>query len=220
MKTLTRWFFNGLVAFVPISGTIYIAWWLASWADSIFGAPLRRWLNVRSGEGDVTSYYFYGLGIICMVVLLVGLGICMEFYLGKLLLRWSEQLVTRIPVVKTIYSSIKEMLVFINPSKAKSGNNYMVVVEIMPNIKILGYVTREDLYRVKGGLADEGEVAVVVPFCYQMGGNTIIVPKRMVKPLDMSFEEGMKLALTGFVISADKDTGIRPSLPAGEGTGA
>lgn len=201
MSKLSRWFINGLLAFLPITITLYVTWWLASLAESVFGAPLRGWLGVREDAG----YYFYGLGLAAMIIFLICVGLFLEFYLGRLLMAWSESLLARIPGVKLLYSSIKEIIDFFNPDKKLNANNYMVIVTLMPDIRLLGYVTRDTLANMKGNLGDEDDVVVILPFCYQMGGNTIIVPKRMVRRVDLSFEEGMKVALSGFVLGSDKN---------------
>ncbi len=203
MSRLSRLFINGLLAFLPITITLYVTWWIASLAESVFGAPLRSWLGMRH---DQTGYYFYGLGLLFMFFFLVGVGLFLEFYLGKLLMTWSEKVLSRIPGVKTIYSSIKEIIDFFNPNKKMNKNNYMVVVTFTKDLKVLGYVTRDTLESFRGGqIGDADEVVVILPFCFQMGGNTIIVPKRLVRPLDLSFEDGMKIALSGFVLSGEED---------------
>jgi len=199
MKTISRWFMNGLLTFLPLSITIYIVYWILSWADGVFGKPVRAWLNLGGDENS--GYYFYGIGILALIILLVVLGFCLEFYLGRLFLHWSEAIMERIPGIKTLYTSLKEVIAFFKPDKNKVAGNYMVIVTINENLKFLGYVTREGIDIINGDVVGKDEVVVILPFCYQMGGNTLIVPKHLVRRLDMSFEEGMKLALTGFVIS-------------------
>lgn len=200
MKRLSRWFINGLVAFLPITITLYVTWWIASLAESVFGGPLRRYLGVRS---DDTGYYFYGLGLLVMICFLIGIGLFLEFYLGKMLMSWGESLLARIPGVKQIYSSIKEIIDFFDPQKKLNKNNYMVVVTLTEELRLLGYVTRDTLDGFMGDIGGSDDVVVILPFCYQMGGNTIIVPRRLVRPVDLSFEDGMKIALSGFVLGSD-----------------
>ncbi len=81
MKRLSRWFINGLLAILPISITVYVTWWIASLAEGVFGAPLRSWMGVRAGQ---TGGYFFGLGLIVMIAVLILVGLFLEFYLGKL----------------------------------------------------------------------------------------------------------------------------------------
>lgn len=205
MKTMSRWFMNGLLTFLPISITAYIVWWVLSWADGVFGKPVRAWLGLEADSG----YYFYGIGIVAMIIVLMVLGFCLEFYLGRLFLSWSERIMDKIPGIKTIYSSLKEVIAFFKPDKARGSGNYMVTVTMSENLKFLGYVTREGIDIINNDIVGIDEVVVILPFCYQMGGNTIIVPKHMVKRLDMGFEEGMKLALTGFVIPSKSESRTR-----------
>lgn len=206
MRRMSRWFINGLVATLPISVTLYITWWIATLAENFFGGPLSKWLGVRA---DDTGYYFFGLGLAFMILFLVCVGLFLEFYLGKVIMSWGESLLSRIPGVKQIYYSIKEIIDFFNPDKKLNVNNYMVIVTLMPEVKALGYVTRDTLEGLRD-LGEDDEVVVILPFCYQMGGNTIIVPRHKVRPVDLTFEEGMKIALSGFVLSSDGRTVVRP----------
>ncbi|MDR1744850.1 MAG: DUF502 domain-containing protein [Planctomycetota bacterium] len=211
MTKLSRWFINGLLAVLPISITVYVTWWIASLAENVFGAPLRTWMGVRA---DQTGYYFFGLGLLFMIVILIFVGLFLEFYLGKLLMSWSERLLSRIPGVKQVYSSIKEILDFFNPDRKKTQNNYMVIVDLLDHIRVLGYVTRDTMDTFRNGqLGGRDEVVVILPFCYQMGGNSIIVPRDRVRPLDLSFEDGMKIAISGFVLSGDDGSDSSQSLP-------
>ncbi|MDR1521018.1 MAG: DUF502 domain-containing protein [Planctomycetota bacterium] len=201
MKKISRWFINGLLATLPLSITLYIAWWIAAQAEGVFGGYLRNWLGVRA---DATGYYFYGLGLLVMILFLIMVGLFLEFYLGRLLMGWSEAFLARIPVIKQLYSSVKEIIDFFNPDKRQGAGNYMVIVTLLPDLRLLGYVTRDTLEGIEGNLGEEDDVVVILPFCYQMGGNTIIVPRRTVRRLDLGFEDGMKLALSGFVLSPER----------------
>ena len=206
MKRLSRWFINGLLAFLPISITLYVTWWIASLAEGVFGAPLRSWLGVREGD---SGYYFYGLGLVFMFFLLIIIGFFLEFYIGRTMMSWGESLLAKIPGVKQVYSSIKEILDFFNPNKRRNQNNYMVLVNLTPEIRTMGYVTRDTMAGFRGGqFGDDDDIVVIFPFCYQMGGNCIIVKRSMVTPLNLSFEDGMKIALSGFVL-----TGEEPPAP-------
>lgn len=211
MKRLSRWFINGLLAVLPISITVYVTWWIASLAENVFGTPLRTWIGVRAEQ---TGHYFFGLGLAFMIVVLILVGLFLEFYLGRLLMSWSERLLARIPGVKQIYSSIKEILDFFNPDKKAMQNNYMVIVDLLEHVKVLGYVTRDTMETFRNGqLGGKDEVVVILPFCYQMGGNSIIVPRSRVRPLDMSFEDGMKIAISGFVLGGEEHPSDSQTLP-------
>ena len=131
------------------------------------------------------------------------------------MMAWGERLLSKIPGVKQVYSSIKEIMDFFNPEKKLSQNNYMVIVTLFDDIKVLGYVTRDTMETFRGGqLGGKDEVVVILPFCYQMGGNTLIVPRNKVRPVDLSFEDGMKIALSGFVLSGEEKEAAAQSLPS------
>ena len=200
---------NGLLTFLPISITFYIGYWLLALIERSFGLPFRRYF----GMGPDSGYYLYAFGIIGLIILLTIMGFCLEFYLGRLFLSWGEQIMAKIPIVKTVYSSLKEVITFFKPKTEHESNNYMVIVTLTDAIKVLGYVTCEGAALIEHDVVGEQEVVVILPFCYQMGGNTLIVPTKIVQRLDISVEEGMKLALTGFVVSNSSKSAI-PRLTA------
>ncbi len=128
------------------------------------------------------------------------------------MMHWSESLLARIPGVKQLYSSVKEIIDFFNPHKRANAGNYMVMVTLTEEIRLLGYVTRDNLENLRCEIGGKDDVVVILPFCYQMGGITIIVPRHMVRALDMTFEEGMKMALSGFVLTSEKTSPTRISV--------
>lgn len=206
MRYVPRMIRNGLFAVLPISITLYGLYWLATKTESILGGPLKAHL----GEYP-KGYYIYGMGMAIGLVILFFVGMFLEFYMGRLFLRWSEWIVGHIPLVKTVYSSIKDLLDFIGQQGGHKENR-TVAVEVSPGVRMIGYVTRDvwdDLHTV---IAKPGDVAVFLPFSYAMGGYTIMLARDKITPLDMTFEEGYRFVLTAYMISPQEGNGKRPPL--------
>jgi uncharacterized membrane protein len=183
-------FKRGLIALAPIAISIAVIIWLLRILEDIFRVPLQ-WL--------VGKYYFPGMGLLVAIVFIFFFGI---FVNNLLLQKWTkvlDRLFIRIPLFKTIYSSIGDMMSYFHKDPSKSGR--MVVVEI-DELRFLAIVTRENFVDLPAGFGDDDRVSVLIPFSYQIGGFTASVPRSKIKPIDMSVEQGMRFIVTAGMVSA------------------
>lgn len=192
MRKIWNTVLKGLVAILPLGLTVYVISWLAVTAERLFS----RAIKVIVPEG----LYWPGLGLLTGLVVLYFVGLAVNAYMVHRLLRVSDKLFARIPVVKTIYLAIRDFMRFFPSSGQGSDLQRVVLVPFGPG-KILGFVTAEsgEMLRRSG---DEGEtIAVYLPMSYMVGGYTIFLPRDLVEPTSLSVEEGMRIALMGGVRS-------------------
>jgi len=202
MNTLGKLFLKGLVVVIPLALTSAIIWWIASYAESLLGGLLARVLP--------SGWYIPGMGVVAGVALTVLVGVLSHILLFQKLFSWGEGVLNRLPLVKSIYSAIKDFIDYFSP-ESKASINKVVLVKIPgQDFEQVGFVTREDFSSFPLALTVDDPVAVYLPMSYQIGGYTLFVPRSCLTPLDMSFEEGMRLVLTGGVIKE------RESLPDGQ----
>ena len=192
MHALGKLFLKGLVVVIPLALTFAIIWWVASYAESLLGGLLARVLP--------SGWYIPGMGVIVAVAITVLVGVLSHVLLFQKLFFWGEGLLNRLPLVKSIYSAIKDFIDYLSP-ESKAAMNKVVLVKIPgQHFEQVGFVTREDFSSLPLSLTVEDPVAVYLPMSYQIGGYTFFLPRSCLTPLDMSFEEGMRLVLTGGVI--------------------
>ena len=188
MKHLTATFLRGLVTVLPVVLTLYILYWFAVTAERVMGGPLRwalpDWL------------YRPGLGIVMGIVVVFIVGLVMELYVARRLVTMGEQLLLRIPVVKTVYGAIKDFAGFISKSSKEKSMSQVVRVRIDAGMYVLGFVTRDDFAGLPPELGGPGMVAVYLPMSYQIGGYTVILPRERIEPIPMSSEEALRFAVT------------------------
>jgi len=191
MKKIGRFFLQGLIAILPIILTIYILYRLSSSAEFALGKLLRLilpdWL------------YIPGMGVVAGFFVIVGFGLLLNLWLFRKIFRWGEVVLEKIPLVKSLYSSIKDLTGFFDTKKEKSFNKVVKVNLIDNGVSMIGLVTREDFDRLPEGIGGQDTVAVYLPWSYQVGGFTILLPKSKIKPIDMSIEDAMRFCLTAGV---------------------
>jgi uncharacterized membrane protein len=110
-----------------------------------------------------------------------------------------DAILNRLPLVKTLYSAIKDFMGYLTPGSQVAQSKVVLVRLPGQPFELLGFVTREDFRRLPFQITVEDPIAVYLPFSYQIGGYTLFLPRSCLTPIDMSFEEAMKFVLTGGV---------------------
>jgi uncharacterized membrane protein len=191
MNTLGKLFLKGLAVVIPSALTLAILWWLARGAEQFLGGLLTRILP----EG----WYVPGMGVVSAVAITILIGLLTHVILFQRLFAIGDAILHRLPLVKSIYSALKDFVGYLSPdSKAAMGK--VVLVRIPgQDFEQLGFVTREDFTRLPLDLSVEQPIAVYLPMSYQVGGYTLFLPRSCLTPVDLSFEDAMKLVLTGAI---------------------
>jgi uncharacterized membrane protein len=191
MNALGKLFLKGLAVVIPITLTLAILWWMATSAEQLMGAVLKFSLP----EG----WYIPGMGLVSGLALIALIGLLSHVLIFQKLFILGETIFHRLPLVKTIYIGIKDFIAYLNPSK----NNQMskVVMVQLPGqaFQLIGFVTREQFDDLPFTPTAEDPVAVYMPMSYQIGGYTLFLPRSALTPMDISFEQAMRLVLTGAV---------------------
>jgi uncharacterized membrane protein len=196
MKRLYQYFFRGLITFLPLALTVYVLVLFVSWIEGT-----AMWL-VRPLIGE---YYLPGLGIALGILLILALGILISQPFTARLLGWVELPFTNLPVVKSIYTSLKNFADYFAPHEQ---DTQQVVLLQWPDsgMSIVGLVTRQSMHGLPKGLQElDDRVAVYLPMGYMIGGYTVFVPRSWTKPINMSVEEAMRSALIAFMASSKND---------------
>ena len=185
-------FLRGLVVVLPITLTVALLAWLAVAAEDFLGGLIRQLLP----EWE----YWPGLGIALGIALVFAAGIVVSARIARRLWEFVESLLERIPVVKSIYLSIRDVASFMSQD-AQKGFSQVVAVRIQ-EMRLIGFVTTEEPRGLPGTAADQ-VVGVYLPMSYGIGGYTVYLPKALVEPLDMSLEDAMRITLSGGVSASN-----------------
>ena len=118
-------------------------------------------------------------------------------------LQIGDAILHRLPLVKTIYSAFKDLIGYLSPDSRVAMSKVVLVRLPEQEFEQIGFVTREDFSRLPFTPTVEEPIAVYLPMSYQIGGYTLFLPRSCLTPVDLSFEDGMKLVLTG-AVSKDK----------------
>lgn len=190
MKKLGQLLMKGLAALLPIGLTLYIVIWLATATEAF----MHRALTLVMPE----HFYWPGLGLIVGFAVLIAVGLVVNAYLARLILRSWDRFLESIPLIKTVYGAIRD-LVKILPTGGKRHDLRRVVLATLGDARLIGFVTREEVPEIGREAGGEDIVAVYFPMSYQIGGYTLYMSREKLAPLNLGVEEAMRLVLTGGV---------------------
>jgi len=197
MKTIFRFFLKGMAVTLPLVLTLYLLYWMGTSAEKAAQSFLQRAI-----EADA---YIPGMGIAVAVAVVIAAGILTEFWIVRKLIGLFESLLMKLPVVKTIYGGIRDLMGFLSSVSEEKKSGKVVMVNLAGGIRILGFVTRESFRDLPGGIGDADCVAVYLPMSYQLGGFTLTVPRTAVEPVAMPAEDAMRFALTAWMTRDESD---------------
>jgi uncharacterized membrane protein len=195
-SVIYRTFGKGLFAILPIAVTLYALYWLGAIFERAIGGVLQLFLPLTINE-QVYLPYIQGMGLVLGVVLVFLAGVALNTWFTQWLYDWFEALIDRIPLVKSIYGSVRDLLGFF--ASAGNRSEQVVVIEFgegSHRMQLLGFVTRQDCHNLPDGLGGDDRIAVYLPMSYQIGGYTIMVPRDSVTPISMNTEQALRFAVT------------------------
>jgi uncharacterized membrane protein len=197
MNALGKLFLKGLAVVIPIVLTLAILWWMAAGAEQLMGAILKFTLPA--------GWYVPGMGLVSGLVLIALIGLLSHVLIFQKLFNLGEAIFHRLPLVKTIYTAIKDFIAYLSPEKGNEMGKVVLVQLPGQSFQLIGFVTREHFSDLSFTPVADDPVAVYLPMSYMIGGYTLFLPRDCLTPLDIPFEEAMRLVLTGAVTKQRED---------------
>jgi len=191
MKRLSQYFLRGLITGLPLGLTLYLLYTLVLWSES---------LAMRVIRPLVGDFYIPGMGLVLAALALVLLGFLVSQRFTARLLSWIELPFTNVPVVKSIYNSLKSFADYFSPHHKEEDAQQVVVLRLPEQgLEVVGLVTRNHMRGLPAGFGTDDRVAVYLPMGYMIGGYTVFVPRAWVTPIDLSVEEAMRSSLIAWM---------------------
>ncbi|WP_223593243.1 DUF502 domain-containing protein [Neobacillus bataviensis] len=195
MKSILKNFINGILTIVPIILVIYVIYKTFMFLDSLLGNTLKPFFK---------DDYIPGIGLLTTIVLITLLGWMSTKYITGKIIKLIDKLLEKIPVVKTIYSVIKDTVQSFLGDK-KSFSKVALVTLPGTEVKSIGFITSDQLETFHDPLKDY--VAVYIPQTFQVAGFTFLIPKEQVEVIDVKAEDAMKFVLSGGMTTSSKTKG-------------
>jgi uncharacterized membrane protein len=199
---IRAYFITGLLTVLPIIVTILVLSFFINFLDHLFGAPFKDFIE---------RYRFPGIGLVVFIVefavailLIILIGLFVTNFVGKAILGWSEAILSKVPIISKVYSAIKQLIQTLFIKRGESFTSVVLVEYPRKGIHSIGFVTT----KTKGELNKIGKEELINVFIpttpNPTSGYLLIVPQKDVIPLNMSIEDGLKLIISGGIVSPEE----------------
>ena len=202
MSPLRRYFVAGFFVTVPVVISVAALVWIFNVVDGVMAPLYARLIGRR----------IPGLGLLTTLVLVLLVGIVATNVIGRRLLQRTEQYLMLVPVFRTIYAPIKQLILAFSPDN-DAGFKRVVLLEDPRRGAMLGFLTRE--FTVDRGGRVESMVAIYVPTNHLYLGDVFVVAAERVSYPDLTVEQGIRVFLTGGMALPGK-VRLLPRPPGGE----
>ncbi|MHC4544153.1 MAG: DUF502 domain-containing protein [Planctomycetota bacterium] len=180
MKKIVKYFLRGLLICVPILVTVFILLWAFTSLDKVF----RELLGIP----------IPGLGILATISAIFLIGLLASNFMGRKLFGLVENIFTKLPLVKLLYGSIKD-IVEAFAGEEKKFDKPVIASLGASGAKVMGFVTSQTMENI--GLTDY--VAVYLPQSYNFAGNVLLFKKDSIQSLDIDSSKAMSFIVSGGV---------------------
>ena len=187
-----RWLIAGMLIWLPLGATLLVIRFVINLLDtSLLLIP------------EVYRPDIPGLGALLSVVLVLGTGAIAANYLGSRVVIWTEALLGRIPLVRTVYGGIKKLAETIFSDKSVSFRQPILIEYPRKGLWTVGFVTGEPVGEVQEKTAERVLTCFVPTTPNPTSGFIVLVPEREVIRLEMSVEAAMRLVISLGVVTPD-----------------
>jgi uncharacterized membrane protein len=189
---LRRWLIAGMLVWLPLGATLLIIRFVVNLLD------VSLLLIPESYRPEIP-----GLGVLLSVLLVLGTGAIAANYIGSKLVVWTEAMLSRIPLVRTVYGGIKKLAETIFSEKSVSFRQPILIEYPRKGIWSVAFVTGDPIGEVQDKTAEHVLTCFVPTTPNPTSGFIVLVPDRDIIRLDMSVEAAMRLVISLGVVTPE-----------------
>ena len=191
---LRAYFFAGVLVTAPVTITFYLGWLIISLIDDlVVGFIPERFQPLALGVP--------GIGLVLIVVALILVGWFAAGFVGRLVVRTQDRLLARMPLVRSVYGAVKQILETVLAQTSTAFRDVVLIEYPRRGIWAVGFITGRTEGEVQNLTEDECVNIFLPTTPNPTSGFLLFVPKKDLVKLDMSVEEGIKMVVSGGIVT-------------------
>lgn len=196
MRRLRRFFLTGIIITLPAAATLYLLWLVFNFLDRLAGNTISMLLGRQ----------IPGLGLVIMLVVVLGIGALATNFVGRFFINLWDRLLCNIPLVNSIYRTLKQMVEAFWREDKKAFKKIVMVEYPRRGMYSLGFLTGPAPTEANMR-AGRDMVNIFIPTTPNpTSGFLLLVPFEDITPLDMSVEDGLKCIISAGVVGPGPDS--------------
>ena len=200
-------FLTGIVVIAPVALTVWLVWAIMGWVDSVV-LPLVPY-NLRPEK--YIGINLRGVGVIIFLIFTIVVGWIAKGLIGKSMISFAESLVERMPVVRTIYSGVKQIAETVFAQSERSFEKACLIQYPRKGIWAIGFISTTAKGEVANRADTSGDLmSIFLPTTPNpTSGFLLFLPKEDVIELEMSVEEAAKLVISAGLVYPNQNGGVK-----------
>jgi len=197
MHHLRRYFFAGILVSAPLAITAWVFYLAITIVDAQVVSLIPSWLN----PFDNYALPVPGLGIMIVLVAMIIVGFLATNVLGRLVLSFSESVLGRMPVIRSVYGAVKQIVETVLHNQSQAFREVVLVEYPRHGIYAIGFITGKTGGEVQA-LSKDTLISVFVPTTPNpTSGFLLFFPRSELHVLQMTVEEGIKMVISGGIVT-------------------
>lgn len=201
ISKLKTYLFTGILVTAPIAITFYMAYevfiWTDKWSRSLFAHQMTQYSFLP---------YIPGFGVIMLIAVLIIIGMFTTGFIGKFFVRLGDYIVSKMPLVSSVYSLLKQLFETVLSPKSQSFKEAVLIEYPRKGIWIIGFLATEAKGELKQKLSHNKMLAVFVPTTPNpTSGFLVMLPEEDVIRLNMSVEDALKYTVSCGIVTPEKE---------------
>jgi uncharacterized membrane protein len=206
LTRLRAYFLTGVIVTAPIGITVFLVWQFITFLDD----QVEKLLPAQYNPETYLPFSLPGLGLLITLAFLTLVGMLTAGFAGRSLIRLGERLLSRMPVVRSVYATLKQIFETVLAESSRSFREVVLVEYPRRGLAAIAFVTGPTTGEIQDKSDDE-LINVFLPTTPNpTSGFLLFVPKRDLIPLEMSIEDGMKLVISGGIVGPAAAPKIEP----------
>ena len=198
--TFKRRFLAGIFVLIPLIITFFILWWFFVFIDGLL-EPLYF---------KILGYHMPGLGFLSAIVLIFVVGAISTNVFGRKIIQYAENIILKIPVLKGLYTAIKQIVDAFSPeSKSASFKKFVIVEYPRPGVFAFGFLTGECVFKKEKDTPESCLKVVYIPTNLIYFGDIVLFRDEEIHNTNIHIDEGLKIILSGGIATPRMISGAK-----------
>ena len=197
LTKIRGYFLTGIIVTAPVGLTFYVSFLFIGFID----AKVRNIIPVQYHYDNILPFEIPGLGLLFVFIMLTFIGFLTAGLIGRYIIKLGERIIARLPIIRSVYGALKQIFESVLKTSSKSFREVVLIEYPRKGIWAIGFITGDTKGEVQHSFKEE-IVNVFLPTTPNpTSGFLLFVPRKDLKVLNMNVEEGIKMVISGGIVT-------------------
>ena len=197
LAKIRGYFLTGIIVTAPVGLTFYVSFLFIGFIDS----KVRNLIPVKYHYDNILPFEIPGIGLLIVFIMLTFIGFLTAGIIGRYIIKLGERIIARLPIIRSVYGALKQIFESVLKTSSKSFREVVLIEYPRKGIWAIGFITGDTKGEVQE-ISKNNLVNVFLPTTPNpTSGFLLFVPRKDLKVLNMNVEEGIKMVISGGIVT-------------------